>query len=83
MSSSQLALEYSDVEVRGEIVIVVASDDGELAGQENVEEVIRRLIQSGLKPSDAAREAASLTGRPRSDLYAIAVEISKSKVADL
>jgi len=33
---------------------------------------VRRLLASGMKASEAAREAASMTGLPRSDLYAIA-----------
>jgi 16S rRNA (cytidine1402-2'-O)-methyltransferase len=74
----QLASDYSSQEVKGEIVIVVAGNDGAAIVEDDIEVVLERLLASGLKPSDAAREAASLTGRPRSALYTLAVEISKT-----
>lgn len=58
---------------RGEIVLVVAGlgDEAQESG-DDAEEIVRRLLASGMKASEAAREAAGMTGLPRSDLYAIA-----------
>ena len=61
---------------RGEIVIVVAgSTPSEETGEGEAEEIVRRLLASGMKASEAAREAATMTGLPRSDLYAIAQQL--------
>ena len=70
---SALHTHFSSELVRGEIVIVVAgSATSEETGEDEAEEMVRRLLASGMKASEAAREAASMTGLPRSDLYAIA-----------
>ena len=68
---------FRDQAPRGEFVLVVAGGSPEEAGADEAgadgEEVLRRLLAAGLPPTAAAREAARLTGRPRSDLYALAV----------
>lgn len=61
--------------VRGEIVIVVGGPPPEElteAAHDEAIAVVAALLRSGLKPSEAAREAARITGRPRSDLYNLA-----------
>jgi 16S rRNA (cytidine1402-2'-O)-methyltransferase len=64
--------------VRGEIVLLVeASSENER--DEDPREVLGNLLKSGLKPSDAAREAASLTGRTRSELYQLALELGRAQ----
>lgn len=63
-------------DVRGEIVIVIesaapspeTSDPAELLG---------RLLRAGMRASEAARAAAQLTGKPRSELYAMAIELER------
>jgi 16S rRNA (cytidine1402-2'-O)-methyltransferase len=70
---SSLHVRFASEPARGEIVIVVAGSTGsEETGEGEAEEIVRRLLASGMKASEAAREAASMTGLPRSDLYAIA-----------
>ena len=74
---SVVAEHYRREPPRGEIVIVVggapeaatSDDDGDDGDDETV---IRSLLGAGLSVSQAAREAASLTGRPRSELYELA-----------
>lgn len=78
---SNLALKYKGETVKGEVVIVVAGDDRPQPSNEDVESVVVQLLNSGLKPSEAAREATSLTGGSRSDLYRLAIAISKGKSA--
>jgi 16S rRNA (cytidine1402-2'-O)-methyltransferase len=59
--------------VRGEIVLVVGGKQatGGVSTDEAAE-VVAALRRAGLSPSKAAREAASITGLPRSELYALA-----------
>lgn len=64
---------------RGEVVLVVAGANHEQASREDAESVVLALRKSGLSPSLAAREAAAITGLPRSDLYRIAVTIGAPK----
>ena len=59
--------------VRGEIVLVIGG--GQLTGEapaDEAAEVVAALRRAGLSPSKAAREAASITGLPRAELYALA-----------
>lgn len=62
----------------GEYVIVLAGSREELAEEQDVREVLQVLRRSGLSPSQAAREAAAMTGQSRSDLYQIAISIDRS-----
>jgi 16S rRNA (cytidine1402-2'-O)-methyltransferase len=64
---------------RGEIVIVIEAAAEALPTVEEAEEVVRRLVGEGLSARDAAREAASVTGRPRSELYKIAIELGSKR----
>jgi 16S rRNA (cytidine1402-2'-O)-methyltransferase len=65
---------------RGELVIVVAAGAGPAADQEeDPKAVVRGMLAAGMKPSEAAREAAALTGRPRSELYALARDAGRNQ----
>ncbi len=59
----------------GEYVIVVAGGTSEQASGQDIREVLVMLRKSGLSPSQAAREAASMTGESRSELYRIAISL--------
>jgi 16S rRNA (cytidine1402-2'-O)-methyltransferase len=74
-----LVTAFAKEETRGELVIIVAGDNTEAQAADDGEAILRRLLTSGMKPSDAAREAAALTGKSRSDLYDLAVQISKAQ----
>lgn len=83
---SVLVEHYRRESPRGEIVIVVGGAPEPVAGddQRDDETVVRSLLGSGLSVSQAAREAASLTGRPRSELYELAQRLrAASKVGDV
>ena len=64
--------------VRGEVVIVVGAAEEEAASVSEAESVVRALRQSGLSASQAAREAAAITGLPRSELYALARNVGSA-----
>ena len=62
-------------EVRGEVALVLAAAIEQPAEGGEAESVVRALRRSGLSASQAAREAAAITGLPRSELYAIAQRV--------
>jgi 16S rRNA (cytidine1402-2'-O)-methyltransferase len=64
--------------VRGEVVIVVGAAEEATASASEAELVVRALRQSGLSASQAAREAAAITGLPRSELYALARSVGSA-----
>lgn len=68
---SSLAADLAADGVRGECVIVVAASLPESEASEDPADVVERLLATGMKPSEAAREAAAITGRPRSEVYAL------------
>jgi len=63
---------------RGEVVIIVGAADSK-DSVEDPFEVLRSMLDAGMKPSDAARETATLTGLPRSELYQHAMAMKQSK----
>jgi 16S rRNA (cytidine1402-2'-O)-methyltransferase len=73
-ASSLSALRHwaSDATPRGEIALVIAAAPEDAASERDAEDVVRLLRQSGLSASQAAREAAAITGLPRSELYKLA-----------
>jgi 16S rRNA (cytidine1402-2'-O)-methyltransferase len=73
---SSLAAHFSAGDVLGEVVIVIGARVVE-SGAEEPEAMIARLLGLGMKPSEAAKEGAALSGLPRSDLYEIAVRLNK------
>jgi 16S rRNA (cytidine1402-2'-O)-methyltransferase len=58
--------------MRGEVVIVVGANLTGPSVEEDPRTVVDRLLAAGLKPSEAAKQAAAITGLPRSELYALA-----------
>jgi 16S rRNA (cytidine1402-2'-O)-methyltransferase len=78
---SEIASQYSEALPKGEFVIVVAGDNKktEQTPQQDVAEIVRSLVESGLKPSEVAREAAAMTGLPKSELYELALKMKKSE----
>jgi 16S rRNA (cytidine1402-2'-O)-methyltransferase len=60
---------------RGEIVLIVEGGAETPADEGDVETLIATLRQSGLSASQAAREAAAISGLPRSELYRLATAI--------
>ncbi len=69
-SMDDLIDRYSGVDIRGEIVIVLAGSDV-VAGDIDVTSIARRLLSDGLKPSRAARELAQIAGIGGDEAYEI------------
>jgi 16S rRNA (cytidine1402-2'-O)-methyltransferase len=74
-SLSELKAWVAQGGARGEVVLVVAAAPELAASERDAVAVVRALRQSGLSASQAAREAAAITGLPRSELYAMATSI--------
>ena len=73
-SLSELRQWAEEAAPRGEIALVVASSPEAVASEADAESVVHMLRQFGLSASQAAREAASITGLPRSELYKLAMD---------
>jgi 16S rRNA (cytidine1402-2'-O)-methyltransferase len=70
---AELVAHYDGRDVRGEVVIVVGpAPTTPDEAPADAEEVVAGLLRAGLAPSAAAREAAKITGLPRSVLYDLA-----------
>jgi len=56
--------------LRGEVVLVVgAAEEETVTGTEDLDAVLAGFRDAGLSPSRIAREAAAITGLPRSEVY--------------
>jgi 16S rRNA (cytidine1402-2'-O)-methyltransferase len=73
----------ADATPRGEVALVIATGDEVAPSESDAEHVVRMLRQSGLSASQAAREAASITGMPRSELYKLALAVNSSSSVGL
>jgi 16S rRNA (cytidine1402-2'-O)-methyltransferase len=74
-SLSELSAWAASVPPRGEVALVVSGAEETNASLTEAESVVRALRQSGLSASRTAREAATMTGLPRSELYRLAMAV--------
>lgn len=72
----ELAARYADTAPRGECTLVVAGGDGP-AAVVDVEAELRRLLAEGLGPRDAAQRLVVVTGKPRRQLYQLALSLQR------
>ncbi len=68
-SLSSLAEAYAGQDARGEVVVVIGAPEATPPGADDATAVLLGLLRAGLGPSQAAREAAVITGLPRASLY--------------
>jgi len=78
---TELAEHYATTAPRGEIVVVVGPAAPSVAVATDADDVLSGLLRAGLGPSQAAREAAAITGLPRSSLYEAARRLSRETAA--
>jgi len=68
--AAELAARYADAAPRGEVVLVVGgAPEGSGIEDERAADAVRRLVDAGAKPREAARVVASLTGASANALY--------------
>ena len=75
---SELAERYADAPPRGECTLVVAGGSA-AAPVVDITAELRRLLESGLGPRDAAARLVVVTGKPRRQLYQLALSLSREK----
>ena len=59
---------------RGEIVLLVGPPAEEVAGEADLEALLKAALET-LGPGQAAAEIAKATGRPRKEVYALALKL--------
>jgi 16S rRNA (cytidine1402-2'-O)-methyltransferase len=74
----ELAAKYADVAPRGECTLVVEGG-AEAAPEVDIEAELRRLLAEGLGPKDAAARLVVVTGKPRRQLYQLALSLERDK----
>ena len=75
---AELAARYANEAPRGECTLVVAGGTA-AAPVIDIEQELRRLLESGLGPRDAAARLVVVTGKPRRQLYQLALSLSREK----
>ncbi len=72
-TTSQAVQDYGDGSLRGEIVLVlegaIEKEEKESYTLEEAVTLARELIESGTKPTQAAKDAAAVTGLKKNDIY--------------
>jgi 16S rRNA (cytidine1402-2'-O)-methyltransferase len=75
---AELSARYADVPPRGEVTLVVAGGSA-AAPAVDIEAELRKLLDSGLGPKDAAARLVVVTGKPRRQLYQLALSLQREK----
>jgi 16S rRNA (cytidine1402-2'-O)-methyltransferase len=73
----ELARRYAEVPPRGECTLVVEGGAGP-AEVVDIEAELRRLLDQGLGPRDAAARLVVVTGKPRRQLYQLALSLART-----
>ncbi len=76
----ELAARYAEVSPRGECTIVVAGASDAPAAID-IEAELRKLLGEGLGPRDAAARLVIVTGKPRRELYQLALSLRDKRDA--
>lgn len=75
-----LAARYADAPPRGECVLVVAGASGdERSAEVDIEAAVRELLAEGLGPKDVAARLVVRTGKPRRQLYQLALALDRER----
>ena len=79
---AELAARYAEAPPRGECTLVVeggAAGAADAVAAIDVEAELRRLLDAGLGPKDAAARLVIVTGKPRRHLYQLALSLQRSR----
>lgn len=71
-TTKKAAEQYADGSLKGEIVLVLEGKKDEERNEITLEEAVayaEKLIDSGMRPTDAAKEAATMAGLKKNDIY--------------
>ncbi len=75
---TELAARYADVSPRGECTLIVQGGRAQESALD-IEAELRKLLDTGLGPKDAAARLVVLTGKPRRQLYQLALSLQRTK----
>jgi 16S rRNA (cytidine1402-2'-O)-methyltransferase len=75
---SELAAKYAETSPRGECTLVVEGGTGD-APSVDIEAELRKLLAEGLGPKDAAQRLVVKTGKPRRQLYQLALSLQREQ----
>jgi 16S rRNA (cytidine1402-2'-O)-methyltransferase len=75
---SELARSADALETRGEFVLVIGppASNAQVMAQEDLDELLRSALQQG-SVKDAVAHAVEMSGRPRREIYARALELAR------
>ena len=74
---ASLAERFAENPPRGECVIAVGGKPEDSKASQPPEELIRRLLASGMRVKDAAKQASAVLDIPRNEAYELALKLSK------
>jgi len=75
---AELAAKYADTPPRGECTLVIEGGSGN-APAVDIEAELRKLLAEGLGPKDAAQRLVIKTGKPRRQLYQLALSLQREQ----
>ncbi len=78
---AELATRFSAASPRGECTIVVAGAGDQVAVPIDIEAEVGALLATGLGPKDVAQRLVVKTGRPRRELYQLALALARARAA--
>jgi len=78
-SLAELAARFADTSPRGECTLVVEGAAADAEVDVDIEAELRRLLGEGLGPKDAAARLVVLTGKPRRQLYQLALSLQRER----
>jgi 16S rRNA (cytidine1402-2'-O)-methyltransferase len=76
---ADLAARYAAAAPRGECTLVVEGGAPAAAAPLDIEAELRRLLDAGLGPRDAAARLVIVTGKPRRHLYQLALSLQRTR----
>lgn len=71
----ELAARFAETPPRGEVTLVVAGASGEKEAAIDVEAEVRRRVLAGERPKEIAAALSLLTGKPRRQIYQLALAL--------
>ncbi len=77
---AELAAKYADTPPRGECTLVV--EGGTTSEDVDIEAELKKLLAEGLGPKDAAQRLVVKTGKPRRQLYQLALSLQRETPGD-
>jgi len=80
---AELASKFAEVAPRGECTLVVAGVGPGAQVEIDIEGELRRLLGEGLGPKDAAQRLVVVTGKPRRQLYQLALSLQRPPRVDV